>query len=121
MAGLWPTPPRVRRNTRHPITIALRTHGLLEVSMAGRDLTPVAEGSAQPFAVEADQVASDSGVDPDRGLSAAEVQSRLASHGPNRLVSGKKEPGWRAFLRQYEDFMQVILLAAAAVNQVVTG
>ena len=35
--------------------------------------------------------------------------------------AGKKEPGWRAFLRQYEDFMQVILLAAALVNQLVTG
>ena len=49
------------------------------------------------------------------------MRSRLASHGPNKLAAGKKEPGWRAFLRQYEDFMQVILLAAAVVNQVVTG
>ena len=62
-----------------------------------------------------------SGSIPARGLSAEEARSRLASHGPNRLAAGKKEPGWRAFLRQYEDFMQVILLAAALVNQVVTG
>src|SRR4029079_6024004 len=55
------------------------------------------------------------------GLSAEEVRARLASHGANRLAAGKKEPPWRAFLRQYEDFMQVILLAAAAVNQIVTG
>ena len=55
------------------------------------------------------------------GLSADEARSRLASYGPNRLTGGKKEPGWRAFLRQYEDFMQVILLGAALVNQLVTG
>ena len=61
------------------------------------------------------------GVDPATGLSADEVRSRLASHGANRLAGGKKEPAWRAFLRQYEDFMQVILLAAALVNQLVTG
>ena len=55
------------------------------------------------------------------GSRPTEARSRLASHGPNRLAAGKKEPGWRAFLRQYEDFMQVILLAAAIVNQLVTG
>src|SRR4029079_13546579 len=55
------------------------------------------------------------------GLSAEEVRARLASHGANRLAAGKKEPPWRAFLRQYEDFMQLVLLAAAAVNQIVTG
>src|SRR5690242_13472120 len=50
------------------------------------------------------QVAADLGVDPAHGLTAEEARSRLASHGPNRLAAGKKEPGWRAFLRQYQDF-----------------
>src|SRR4029453_4847744 len=67
------------------------------------------------------EVARDLDVDPARGLSEDEARSRLGSMGPNRLAAGKKEPGWRAFLRQYEDFMQVVLLVAAAVNQVVTG
>ena len=49
------------------------------------------------------------------------MQERLASTGPNRLAEGKTESGYRAFLRQYEDFMQVVLLVAAAVNQIVTG
>jgi Ca2+-transporting ATPase len=89
--------------------------------MAG-DVSPMADpGPLDPVAADVDQVARASGVDPTRGLSAEEARSRLASHGPNRLAGGKKEPGWRAFLRQYEDFMQVILLAAAVVNQVVTG
>src|ERR1700742_4136194 len=74
-----------------------------------------------PVSTEAAEVARDLAVDPERGLSAEEAASRLSTYGPNRLAGGKKEPGWRAFLRQYEDFTQVILLAAAFVNQVVTG
>ena len=90
--------------------------------MTSRDLAPVADRSMpDPVAAEVDQVASGLGVDPAAGLTAEEARARLASHGPNRLAAGKKEPAWRAFLRQYEDFMQVILLAAAAVNQIVTG
>jgi P-type Ca2+ transporter type 2C len=86
------------------------------------DLTHAAySGALDPVSAEVDQVASELGVDPSRGLSGEEAGSRLQSHGPNRLAGGKKEPGWRAFLRQYEDFMQVILLGAALVNQVVTG
>jgi Ca2+-transporting ATPase len=74
-----------------------------------------------PVSATADAVAAGLGVDPSRGLSAAEAASRLASHGPNQLTGAKHEPAWRAFLRQYEDFMQLILLGAALVNQLVTG
>ncbi len=77
--------------------------------------------SPNPVAAEASEVARDLGVDPARGLSADDVGERRASYGPNRLAAGKREPGWRAFLRQYEDFMQLVLLAAALVNQLVTG
>jgi Ca2+-transporting ATPase len=81
----------------------------------------VQQTGVSPTASDAVDVARGLAVDPAQGLSAAEAASRLASHGPNQLLASKKEPGWRAFLRQYEDFMQVILLAAAFVNQVVTG
>ncbi len=74
-----------------------------------------------PVSASAEAVAAGLGVDPARGLSADDVGERRASYGPNRLAAGKREPGWRAFLRQYEDFMQLVLLAAALVNQVVTG
>ncbi|MGH3308867.1 MAG: cation-transporting P-type ATPase, partial [Nocardioides sp.] len=90
--------------------------------MTSQDVTPVADRSmSDPVAAGADQVARELGVDLSRGLSVEEAGSRLASHGANRLTGGKKEPGWRAFLRQYEDFMQVVLLVAAGVNQLVTG
>ena len=60
------------------------------------------------------------GVDPAKGLSAAEAEQRLQQYGPNRLAAKKKESGLQAFLRQYQDFMQIILLAAA-VNSFFTG
>ena len=83
------------------------------------DLSAV-ERPWDPVATTAAEVAQKLDVDPASGLSADEAAKRLASHGPNRLTAGKKEPAWRAFLRQYEDFMQVILLGAALVNQLVT-
>ena len=66
------------------------------------------------------QVAEKLGVDPAKGLSAAEAQSRLSSYGPNQMAAAEKEPGWKAFLRQYQDLMQMVLLGAGIVNQLVT-
>jgi Ca2+-transporting ATPase len=60
-------------------------------------------------------------VDPAKGLSAAEVKQRLGQYGPNKLEEKKKEPGWQAFLRQYQDLMQFVLLGAAIINQIFTG
>jgi Ca2+-transporting ATPase len=70
---------------------------------------------------EVSAVARELGVEPERGLSVEEARNRLRSHGPNRLAAAKKESGFQAFVRQYRDFMQIILLAAAAINLVVTG
>src|SRR6478735_4330767 len=73
-------------------------------------------GMSNPAAAEIDQVARELEVQPDRGLSVEEARSRLTSYGPNKLAGGKKESRWRAFLRQYEDFMQIVLLVAAVIN-----
>ena len=71
--------------------------------------------------LEASEVARRLGVDVAVGLSQAEAASRLQSNGPNKLAGGKKESGFQAFVRQYQDFMQIVLLVAAAVNLIVTG
>jgi Ca2+-transporting ATPase len=71
------------------------------------------------FTMTAEQVARELGVEPAKGLSKAEVQSRQQQYGPNVLAGKKKETGLQKFLRQYKDFMQILLLAAAIVNQVV--
>ena len=53
-----------------------------------------------------------------KGLSSAEAQQRLQQYGPNQLAEKKKEPGWQAFLRQYQGLMQIVLLGAAVLNQI---
>ncbi|GAA2340721.1 cation-transporting P-type ATPase [Dactylosporangium salmoneum] len=55
-------------------------------------------------------------VEPLAGLPAAEVTARRAAYGPNRLVESRKEPWWRAFLRQYADPMQIVLLCAGIAS-----
>ena len=72
------------------------------------------------YGKDAAAVATELGVQPDRGLSAGEAAERLRSGGPNRLAGAKKDSGFKAFLRQYQDFMQIILLGAAVVNAIVT-
>jgi Ca2+-transporting ATPase len=55
-------------------------------------------------------------VDPQVGLSAAEVLARRERYGPNKLAEPPKEPAWKAFLRQYRDLMQLVLVGAAVVS-----
>jgi P-type Ca2+ transporter type 2C len=73
------------------------------------------------YSMPLEAVAGQLKVDPAKGLSAAEVQQRLQQYGPNQLTEKKKEPGWQAFLRQYKDLMQIVLLVAAAINIIFTG
>ena len=73
------------------------------------------------YQLDADLVADRLQVDPARGLSADEVERRRAEHGSNVLAAKPAESPVQAFLRQYQDLMQIILVGAAVVNQVVTG
>ena len=72
-------------------------------------------------ALTAEAVAEQLQVDPAEGLSGAEAAKRLTKYGPNTLSAKKEEPGWKAFLRQYRDYMQLILVAAAAISLVLAG
>ena len=55
-------------------------------------------------------------VDPAIGLSAAQVAERRQRYGPNKLAEEAKEPAWQAWLRQYRDLMQLVLVGAALVS-----
>ncbi len=55
-------------------------------------------------------------VEPERGLSSAEAAERLARYGPNRFEEAKGESRWHAFLRQYQDPMQIVLLIAGVIS-----
>jgi P-type Ca2+ transporter type 2C len=50
------------------------------------------------------------------GLTSAEAAARIERFGPNKLAAAKAEPRWQAFIRQYHDPMQLVLLAAGAVS-----
>src|SRR3954447_24876846 len=64
----------------------------------------------------ADEVCRELDVNPDVGLTQQEVTRRREQYGPNKLAEEAKEPGWRAFLRQYRDLMQLVLVGAAVVS-----
>ena len=55
------------------------------------------------------------------GLSGAEVERRRATYGPNRFAEAAKEPRWQAFLRQYKDPMQIVLLGAGILSLFIPG
>ena len=57
-------------------------------------------------------------VDPDRGLSAAEVERRRERFGPNELDAEPPIPAWRRFLDQFRDPLVYLLLAAIVVSLV---
>src|SRR4051794_40123090 len=60
-------------------------------------------------------------VDPTKGLSPTEAEERLQKFGRNAFAAAEKEPGWRAFLRQFRDPMQIVLLVAGAVSGIAIG
>ena len=72
------------------------------------------------YSMTPEAVAQQLKVDPAKGLSTAEAQQRLQQYGPNVLAAKKKEAGWQAFLRQYKDFMQILLVGVAVISLVVT-
>lgn len=56
------------------------------------------------------------GTDREHGLTAWEHDHRLAKNGPNRLEKKKKISAVKIFLKQFTDFMVMILLLAAIVS-----
>jgi P-type Ca2+ transporter type 2C len=61
-------------------------------------------------------VADELHVEPGRGLTSDEAAERLSQYGPNRFTEAKAESRWRAFVRQYRDPMQIVLLVAGLIS-----
>jgi Ca2+-transporting ATPase len=85
--------------------------------MVAREHARVAGG--RWYSRTAADVAAALDVDVAVGLSSATAGERLRADGPNALPEEARKPGWRRFLDQYGTYMQVILLATAAVSMVV--
>ena len=66
--------------------------------------------------LSAEEVLRAEEADPRHGLSSAEAASRADRFGPNTLAAGRAEPRWRAFIRQYSDPMQIVLLVAGLLS-----
>jgi P-type Ca2+ transporter type 2C len=86
--------------------------------MTTATVTPIRPGDEGTdwYGLPADEVCRRLAVDPAAGLSSTEVTERRAQYGPNKLAEEAKEPGWHAFLRQYRDLMQLVLVGAAVVS-----
>lgn len=74
------------------------------------------EIAATWYDLSPDEVADRLHVDPVRGLSATEAQSRLRTYGANALVAAKPKPAWIRFFKHYADYMQIVLVVAAGVS-----
>ena len=53
------------------------------------------------------------------GLSSQLVEQRIAEYGFNELVEKKKKPAWLLFFKQFNDFMILLLIAAAIVSGII--
>jgi Ca2+-transporting ATPase len=84
-------------------------------------VTETAPAKTTWYELPGDEVAAAMDVDPAMGLSPAEAVSRLERYGPNKFAEGKAEPRWHAFVRQYYDPMQVVLLVAGVGSIVPLG
>lgn len=50
------------------------------------------------------------------GLSAQLAEQRIVEYGFNELLEKKRKPGWILFLKQFNDFMILLLMAAAIIS-----
>ncbi len=77
--------------------------------------------SAQPawHTMEVADALAAQAVESASGLSASDVQQRTTQYGPNAFTAAKKESRFQAFLRQFKDPMQIVLLVARVITIVV--
>ena len=109
---------RRRRSTACWSTAAAGTDFRPPATIMTATITPTAsdDSSVDWYSLPADEVCRRLGVDPAVGLTDAEVVERRARYGSNRLAEAPPEPAWKAFLRQYKDLMQLVLVGAAVVS-----
>ncbi len=86
------------------------------VAEAAVSSPPPEAGGPVWHTLSAGQVLQAQQVDGQRGLSPAEVASRAQRFGLNKFAEGETESRWRAFVRQYADPMQIVLLVAGIVS-----
>ncbi|MFI5225053.1 MAG: cation-translocating P-type ATPase [Candidatus Limnocylindrales bacterium] len=93
-----------------------------EGSRPGNAPTGSAGGEAKAWhAMSGDAVLAELKVTVDAGLSGSEAAARLGTYGSNKFTDAPPEPRWQAFLRQYQDPMQIVLLIAGVISLFLPG
>ncbi len=67
------------------------------------------------YQLDLDQLEEKLQVDASHGLSAEEAAERKKKFGPNELEADKKPARWLLFLKQFQDFMVLVLLGATLI------
>jgi Ca2+-transporting ATPase len=93
--------------------------------MSTSTIAPAEPGTPEPGKAPAwhtlgvDEALRAQGVDAAVGLTQAEVDARTKQYGPNAFAAAKKESRSQAFLRQYQDPMQIVLVVAGLISLVI--
>ena len=72
-------------------------------------------------ALAPDEALRQQSVTPEAGLTSVEAQARRGRYGANKFAEAPREPRWQAFLRQYRDPMQIVLLIAGIISLFIPG
>jgi tungstate transport system permease protein len=91
------------------------------MSQASTPATGAASAAPAWHALSVEETLSQQSTDAERGLAASEVTSRRTKFGSNKLAEAAREPRLQAFLRQYRDPMQVVLLIAGTISLFLPG
>ncbi|HET9345614.1 MAG TPA: cation-transporting P-type ATPase [Candidatus Limnocylindrales bacterium] len=83
--------------------------------------TATPESATAWHALAPEEALSRQSVSVDAGLTTAEAEARRGRFGSNKFAEGAKEPRWQAFLRQYRDPMQIVLLIAGVISLFLPG
>ena len=54
--------------------------------------------------------------DLDQGLNLREARLRLEQHGANKLHEAQKDSAWTIFMRQFNDFITIVLMVTTAIS-----
>jgi Ca2+-transporting ATPase len=77
---------------------------------------PAKDGVVNHYQLSVEESVTALQTDVEHGLSKGEVEARRAQYGPNVLAEAAKPPTWKAFLRQFQDFMQLLLIGAGVAS-----
>lgn len=70
----------------------------------------------EPHSQSTEETANQLDVNPEKGLNGSEVKRRREEHGPNRLPEKEETSPFKIFLKQFKDFLILILFLAAGIS-----